>query len=447
MKLKNGLFALLVLSVAGYGAAKYYVHASVKSKLDGLVRMASPFAEINYGKITSDLRGKLQIETVSLKTSEGAFLQIGAIELEGPGPRFLWDLTQGFKDSEPPASLALRLTDVSIPVDQSFTGNFGPKTPGGENGNSRQPQPCTLGGLLKHAGLEQIGMDTLSANSSMGYNLNKASGEARVFLDYELMGMESLSLDMSLQGVPEPGAVVMGAMPRFADVDLAYSLQSDHIKRLVEHCAQQSQQSSEQFLDAVFSQSDSQIAGNLGFAPGPGLKEMLRKLVTNGGRVQLMANPVDNLDQATLAAYKPEDIMRLLHVRISLDEKPVEDLSFAFAADGAALSRSSVPGGFGIDSQDSVEASALGDSDAAESDIQKQRRRMRYVETGTADLQRYIGSRVKLYTLNSSKPKEGFLSSYKGGTFSVKQSLHGGTMIAHVRVTEISKAEVLRSVP
>lgn len=252
MKLKTGIFALLVLSLAVYGGTKYYVHAKVKNKLGELVRIASPFAEIRYGKISSDLRGKLQIDDIGVKASEGVVLQIGGIELEGPGPGFLWDLSNGFKNSEPPAKLVLKLTDVSIPADQSFNGSFGPITLGGESDHSGRPLPCTLGGLLKHAGLEQIGIETLLANSAMGYSFNKDSGQAWVFLDYELIGMESLSLAMSLQGIPEPGAVFMGTMPQFADIDLSYSLQSEHIKKLVGHCARLSQQSNEQFLDAVF---------------------------------------------------------------------------------------------------------------------------------------------------------------------------------------------------
>lgn len=446
MKLKTGLFALLLLSAAGYAGAKFYLHAQVNSKLDELVRIASPFVMISYGKISSDLRGKLWIENIGLKTSDGAVLQIGGIELEGPGPRFLWSLAKGFKDSAPPSRLALKLTDVSIPVDQSFRGSFGPITLGGDN-TSPGSQPCTLGGLLKHAGLERLGIDTLSASSVMGYNLDQSNGDAWVFLDYELAGMDSLSLAMSLRGIPEPGAVVMGAMPRIADIDLSYSLQSGHIKRMVEYCSRQSQQTSEQFLDAVFNQSDNEIARNLGFVPGPGIKQMLRKLVTDGGTVQLKANPPDSLDPATLSAYKTEDLMRLLKVKISLDDKPVKDLRISFVSEGEALSGPLNLSGFGIGTQDSAAGKPSDDSDAEEADVQEERRRMRYVETGISDLRLYIGSRVKLYTVNSSKPKQGFLSGYKGNTFSVEQKIHGGTMTAHVRDSEIARAEVLRPVP
>lgn len=440
MKLRTGLFALLVLSVVGYGGAKYYVHAKVKSKLDELVRMASPFAQISYGKIKSDLRGKLQIENIGLKSSEGAALQIGGIGVEGPGPGFLWDLTGGFKNSEPPARVVLKLSDVSIPVDQSFNGKFGPINLGGARANTVEPQPCTLGGLLKHAGLEQIGIEYLVANAIVGYNFSKPHGEAQVFLDYDLTGIESVSLAMSLHGISETGAAISGVMPLLTDIDLSYSLQTGHIKSMVGHCAKEAKQPVEHYLDAIFAQSDNQIASDLGFAPGPGIKSLLRKLIANGGTVHLTANPADDMDPGTLSAYKPEDILRLLNVEVYMDGKPVEDLSFAFAPSGPFTE-----GDTGA--QDSMDDIKPDGTEAEAIEIRKERRKLRYLETAVSDLHLYIGSRVKLYTSDSSKPKKGFLTSRKGEIYSVEQSIHGGKMTAHVRISEISRAEVLRLLP
>ncbi|MCP5427842.1 MAG: hypothetical protein H6964_02695 [Chromatiaceae bacterium] len=442
MKLRAGLLALLVLSLAGYGGAKYYVHAKVKSKLDELVRLASPFAQISYGKITSDLRGKLQVESISLRSSEGAAVQIGGIAMEGPGPGFLWDLLDGFKNSEPPERVVLKLSGVSIPVDQSISSSLGPINLDGTRAIPVQTQPCTLGGLLKHAGLEQLGIDYLVANAVLGYNFSKPHGEAQVFLEYDLTGIESMSLAMSLHGIPETGAVVRGVMPLFADIDLTYSLQAGHSRRLVSHCSQEAKQTTEQYLDAVFTQSDNQIARDLGFVPGPGIKSLLRKLIASGGTVHLTANPAGDMDPGTLSAYKPEDILRLLNVAVSMDGKPVEDLSFAFAPSGLFPQE-----GEEISAEDSMDESIPAGSPAEATEIRTERRRLRYLETAVSDLHLYVGSRVKLYTVESTKPKTGFLVSHKGDIYSVEQSIHGGTMTAHVRISEISRAEVLRLLP
>ena len=143
--------------------------------------MASPSAEIRYGEITSDLRGSLKIGRISgLNAAEGTALQIGNVELEGPDPRFLWDLTSRFKNSEPPEKLALRLMGISIPADRPSKGTLGPLLWVERALARARYRPCTLGGLLKHAGLSRSGWKP-SANSTMGYSLNRASGEAWVF--------------------------------------------------------------------------------------------------------------------------------------------------------------------------------------------------------------------------------------------------------------------------
>ena len=439
VKLRTGLLVLLVLAIASYGSAKFYVHAKVKGKLDELIRIASPFAEISYGEVKSDLRGKLLVENIALRSTEGAVLQISSIELKGPGPQFLWDLTSGFKNSEPPSHLVLKLNRLSIPTNQSFGGNLGPITLGGQNANPGQPQSCSLGGLLRHAGLEDIGMQTLVADAVMGYSIKRTEGKARVFIEYELIEMESVSLAMSVHGIMQPGAIVMGVIPSIADIDLTYSLEPDYINRMVAHCAQQAQQSNEQFLDSIFAQSDYLIARDLGFAPGPGIKHMLRVLVTSGGVLQLTADPADDMDPATLLAYKPEDIVRLLHLELFLNDEPVNDLSMAFATDDAMRS--------GMGSQGSADDLALDGTNPAETKTRKESGYARYVETEISDLHRYIGSRVKLYTDNSSKPKTGFLIRYNGRIFSVEQNIYGGTMTAHIQLSELSRAEVLRRVP
>ena len=78
-----------------------------------------------------------------------------------------------------------------------------------------------------------------------------------------------------------------------------------------------------------FTQSDRDIAENLGFVPGPGIKEMLaQNLSPTAGTVQLVANPADGLRWQHLA-HKPEEIMPVKSQAI-LTKKPVEDLSIAF---------------------------------------------------------------------------------------------------------------------
>ena len=447
MKLRTGLLALLSLALIGYGGAKAYLYFKVKSKIDELIGIAAPFAAITYDGISSDLRGKLGIGNIVVKSATGAQLQIDSIELEGPGPGFLWDLTGAFKYGDPPASLILKLNRLALPADQALGGALG-GVAFSEPGDDTQsgPQPCTLDGLLSHTGVERIGMSTLVANLSMGYAFNRASGEAELFLENELLEMDELSLSMSLRGVNESAGLNLNEMPAIAAVDLRYSIYSPYIKRMVAECARQVQRSPEQFVDSIFNQPSHQLGQALGLIPGPGIKQVLRELVSQGGEVRLKAHPDSILDPAALSSLRPEVLTRLLNIELYLNDQPVEDLTFALAEQAAAA-------GSGSESQEGGKAEPESDSVVGDGDFdaagrgQRDARRLRYMETEIAELQHYLGSRVRLYTDQSSKPKTGYLIAYNGRTFSVEQSVHGGTMTAHIQQSELTRAEVLRRVP
>lgn len=441
MKLKTSLFFLLLLVAAAYGGAHYYLHLQIKEKLAQLERLVYPHVEFTYGKISSDLRGTVQVDNISLKSSTGATLQIESVALEGPGPRFLWDLVNNFQNSQPPESLVLKLRKVWFPVGQNFIQSL--QAPAGDKAGIGDDQTlsCTLPGLLSHSGLEKLGIESMVANSVIGYKMGQSNTKARVFLEYELQGVEAMSLALSLDGIPKPGAVISGVLPSVANLDLNYSLQSGYIQRLVKHCAQSAGISKEQFLDSIFDQPDKKIATAIGFAPGTGIKQMLRKLISNGGTVQLSANPAADLDVTTLSAYKPEDILRLLKVKVALDDQPVTDLSFELIESGEA------PTSFGLGEVEKNQRDATIEAQDEETEPQHERFRMRYVETRISDLHNYIGSRVKLHTRSSSIPKQGLLALLNEGVFSVEQSIHGGKMTAYIRLSDISKAEVLRLVP
>lgn len=449
MKLKTLLMAPIILAAAGYGGAKAYIYFTVKSELDNLVEMAAPFADISYGGISSDLRGKLAITDVAVVSlAGGETMEVQTLQLRGPGTGFLFDLSSGFKNGQPPRSLALTMERVSVPIDQGFNANFGLTGTGTAAGPAYQPKPCTLGGILQHKGLQQMGMDKLVADVHFGYSFDQDIGEAEVFFDYQLDETESFSMAMQLADLQAPGAMAMGSLPRFGNFDLTYQVESGYIKRMLDHCAQQRNQTPDAFVEAMFDISDSQYARQLGFIPGPGIRAMLKTLVSKGGTVNVTANPPADLNPAMLAFYKPEDIVTMLGLEVSLDDQPVRDISVTVPEGAAAPAwMPDMPSFAQADDQFATQQADAGDQ--IESSVERQRKRrprLSYQDTRVGDLHQYVGNKVRLYTGNARKPKSGFLISLKGGHASVEQSVHSGTMTAHLRLSDIRRAEVLRGI-
>lgn len=451
MKLKHLLLGIVILTVAVYGGAKTYIYFKAKEELEKLVQMASPFVEISYGDISSDLRGSLKVTDLDLiSLAGGESMQIGSLEIKGSGPGFLLELTEGFKKSGPPADMFLTVGRASVPVDQGFGANFDITGMGGGSSKpGREAKPCTLGGILQHKDVGEIGIDALTADAAFGYHNDRKSGEVKVFIDYQLDNIESLSMELGLGNMPEPGSMVMGQMPSLENFELNYKVEPAYMKRSVEHCAKLAGKDPELFTKELFDQPDSRYARELGFIPGPGIREMLESLISKGGQLAMTAKPSMELDPMVLALSKPEDVIAMLGIELTLDDKPVKDLSMEFPSDGQALSL--LPElQFIVD--DGKQSAATGPTNPEENNSEDKSGKpgkieLRYLETKVADLHRYVGKKVRLYTNTSEKPKQGYLVSSKGEIVSVKQNVHRGSMTAHLPMALINKAEVLQRVP
>jgi hypothetical protein len=449
VKLKTLLIVPVVVLVAGYGAAKGYIYFSAKNELDNMIAMAAPFAQVSYGGISSDLRGKLTVTHLDiLSLAGGETMQIQAVELKGPGPGFLFDLANGFKNGEPPRNLSLAMKGVSVPVDQGFSARVGANAMGGAAGSGQPSKSCTLAGFFQRKGLQQTGVDTLVADVQLGFDLDQDIGRAELFFDYQIDDIETFSMSMELVGVQSPTVMTMGVLPRLANFDLTYQLEPVYSSRLNEYCAKQNDKEPEAFVQSLFDISDDEYARQMGFIPGKGIRSVMKKLVSRGGALNVTANPPGDINPAQLQFYTPEDIISMLGLEVSLDNRIVEDLSLAFQSDSDSpswvteLSALASPG-------ETAQPEQLSGNDRAGQGAKKQNRkkpRLSYQDTRVSDLHKYVGSRVRLYTSNATKPKKGFLVSLKAGLASVEQSVHSGTMTAHLHLNDISRAEVLRSI-
>lgn len=451
MKLKHLLVGIVVVAVAGYGGAKTYIYIKVKDELDKIVQMASPFVEISYGDISSDLRGSLMVTDLDLiSLAGGETMQIASMEVKGSGPEFLLKLAGDFKKSGPPADMVINIRRASVPVDQGFGANFNFTGMGdGGSSSSQDVKPCTLGGIFQYKGVDKIGIDTLIADAIFGYRNDPKSGEVKVFFDYQLDSIESFSIELELGNMPQPGSMVMEQMPSLKNFELNYEVEPSYMKWSIAYCAKLAGKDPKLFIEELFVQSNNSYVRDLGFVPGPGIRKMLKSLVSKGGQIAMTANPDIDLNPMLFATSKPEEVIEMLGVELTLDGKPVNDLSMELPSDGQRLSMISE---LQFILEDEKQSAATSKTDSEKKNTAKKsgkagKSELRYMETEVADLHRYIGKKVRLYTSTSISPKQGYLISSKGEIVSVKQNVHHGSLTAHLPMARINKAEVLQRVP
>ncbi len=436
MKLKALIIIPLVFAAISYAGIKGYIYYKIKSELGHAIQQALPVLQIDYGDISSDLNGMVSINRISL-TPTGTYdeIRIRQLVISGDGPGFLFDLAHGFKQDQPPAQLEIRFDQLESPVSSAFltglTTRLGQKQPVAWNTKSNV---CSLAGILKGSGLKELGFPGITINGSMGYNYDQQGGVAQIKFNYELAGVETSRIGLELNGLTAAGIMGLGSPPAISKLNLQRTMEPGYIKQMITMCSGKTATNPDRFIDSLVTRSDQHYLNTMGFIPGSGLKQMFKQLLAKPGILQIQAEPSSNIDQATLSAYRASDLVHLLGLSVSHNNQQVTDLSFQTQIKPSA-------------SRTPLRTGPL-DSSPARATHQKptprSRPKLRYIETDIAKLSDYLHYRVRIYTLDNDKPKQGVLISIRNQTINVEQVLYSGKMTAHLHTGRIARIEVLR---
>lgn len=433
MKLKNVLLVPMVIGLVAYGGVKGYLYYKVKQGLDRMTAMAAPFATLKYGGIETLLSGVLSVTDMSV-TPVGAAVGIGIdrAELKGRGVEFLLDVAGGFTMDQPPEQLHLTLNRMRIPMGSDYLDAFGLKASG------QQHAMCSLGGLLAQTGVEQLGFQQLVSDASFRYHYNQRAGEINVVMDYAMAGLSALSMEMGIGGVPQPGVLVSGAVPQVRQMVIRYQVDQGYTERVIDSCAKQAGENRASFISSLFNQESAYFVRNLGFVPGEGIRFTLRHLLTQPGELRIALSPEGPINPAVLSAYKPQDLLRVLGVDVSINGQPVTDLSFTLP-EGEDRLASLFSDGAASRAEERVQGQAKGNPAA-------KLVRTRFIATPLGELQRHIGRDVRVFGADRDEPQQGVLVAMKNGQLDLEQRLHGGRMTLYIQTNRIERVEVLRRV-
>ncbi len=424
------LFPLLVIGLI-YAGIKYYIHQGVAEEMDKVIAMARPFAHISYQGIASNLGGSVAVEGVEVRRPQQTMpVRIAEVRLEGPGTGFLFDLAKGFGRGHFPETLRMTFERVELP---DVTDLF-PDVEGFGNDTDvpalRQREPCSLGWLAQNIGMIKSDRYPLLLDLTSGYQFDVDSGIARMDFGYQVHSRESLGMEMYLTGVSQPGAVMLGAVPRMERLTLTYEPGREHVAALVNQCAQARGMEPSLYVQGLLSQHESLLGEELGFIPGAGIRDALRRFLTNPGAVTMEMGPFDTMMQMAAVESSPQQMMAMLDPRISVNGTPVTDLSFREATPGSRGTQGSGP----ADGLESIPDFKDGGK----------RVRARMLPATVEELPQYLGRDVHIYTPTHRRPLEGVLKSLANGVANVEKRVHGGTMTVHVPLADITKVAVYR---
>jgi len=422
------ILALMVLLALIYGGSKLYLQQKVKADLDRAVAMAAPFVELSYGDIDSDLlNGTLTVANVWIAPealTEG--IRIDRVVIRGDGMGFLLKLAGESFGSEPPKRLQLAFQKMAIPLDLMDNAKVDSTL---LRSGVDAPKMCSLAGILQHAGLKDLGFQQLLVDGFVRYQLNPSSGGVAVEMAYTLEGVEYSRIEMDISGNLSPAAVVSGAKPTLNSLRLRYQLDSEFSRNMIVHCASKVGQKPQAFIDTLFLVDDEVYGSELGFVPGPGLKELLKKVVGSAEELVITASPSPNLTLANISLYTPKQLLELADLKVMINGQPVTDLSYQFSSKSKEILAK-----LGKRQEQGIDKAAK---------VKRKKTVKRYLPVQVELLKGYVGSELKIYSTQTEKPRAGVLTSIGDRVATVEQRLFGGKIELHIPLKKIERVEVL----
>lgn len=438
MKLKTLLITPLIIVGLAYIGIKGVIYYKTKSGLDKMIQLASPFVQIDYSGIGSELSGSIIIDKLRI-TPTGTYdeVSIQQLKISGKNYKFLLDLMLGRRSNEILPQMRLSFQNLEGPVSSSYLSNLTARL-GKDSGHARI-ETCSIPGILASVGLKDLGHTTITMNGNIGYAYDRETNQASFSVRYDLAGVESSLLELRLSQFSPAEISQLGKPPVIDEMRFVRQFEPEYMQQIIKHCASNVDLTPDAFIEDLFTQSDDYYLKTMGFIPGPGLSDLFKQLITKAGTVEVRATPASEIHPAILNAYRPEDLIDLFGVTARYNDVPITDLSFSMQSSMPKRKPKSPE----VTGKPATPTPIV---EPAQTKMPKPKAKPRllYLDTDIADLKDYLNYKVRIYTHNNDIPKQGVLVYIDKRIANVEQLLFHGKMTSHLLLDRIERVEVLR---
>lgn len=404
-KLTKIVAGVLIVAGVSFGAAKGYAYWRVKSQLDDLARVVSPFAELRWSGISTGLDGSVEVDGLTIAPLQiPQDIAIASVRIETGDPRFLFTGLPT-RPNQAPEQLRVAVQGMRVPLKGALLEGLQAGAGAGDS--------CGPASLPGPAVLAEMGMESVELDIGAELQAPKGEGRMRVQLDYATRGVDEMTATVNLGGVDR-------GMPQLQTATMRYQPNAETYGRMIEHCARRQGSDRATYLGRLASSSDALFLERFGVAPGPGLREAISRYLQQPGEVKVVLRPTTELLLNPAAGHSPEYWIEATGLELYVNGQLVEDLSVI------------VP-----KPQDEADGEA---GDAGNEGARS--RRASFQERPLAEIGGYLDYRVRVHTRDGKPPREGRLKNVDAQHADIDQRLSGGHLVAHVRLEQITRLEV-----
>jgi hypothetical protein len=414
-KLTNIAAGALIAVGAAYAGVKGYAHWRVSSQLQEVARLASPYAELRWDGISTELRGSIEVNGLTISPRLiPEDIQIESVRLETGDPRLLLSGLPR-RTSDAPEKVRVAVRGVRVPLSGSLLDSL-QQSQGG-----KRPDACGPAGMPGPAMFAAMGVPALELDMGADLEVPKGEGRMKLAFDYATRGFDQLTASMTIDGVDR-------GLPSLRDATLRYVPNAETYARMIDHCARQRGSDRTAYLRALVGESDGAFVESFGMAPGPGLRAAIARYLEQPGELKIVLRPDGDLILTPNARHSLQYWVEVAGLALYVNGQLVEDLSVV-APDRAATRLSA--DARGLDGG-APRAEAGGTAGGAVS----------LQERPVSEIAKYLDYRVRVHTRDGKPPREGRLKSVDGQQADVDQRHSGGHLVAHVRLEQITRLEV-----
>lgn len=412
-KLTHIAAGVVLAGAAAFGAAKGYAHWRVNSQLEELARVLSPYAELRWDGISTELSGSIEVSGVTIAPRlVPEDIAIESVRLDTGDPRLLFSgLPRRAQDT--PERLRVAVRGLRIPLSGSLLDSLE------QDKGVGRADACGPAGMPGPAMLAAMGVPALEVDVGADVEAPRGEGRMRLAFDYATRGLDRMNASVAIGGVDQ-------GRPNLREATLRYQPNAEAYARMTDHCARRRGNDRETYLRALASESDAAFVERFGVAPGPGLRDAIARYLQQPGEVKVVLRPDAELALAPGARHSLQYWIEVAGLALYVNGQLVEDLSVVPATRpvGPATAEGEPSGAAGTGPVSAASGPAA------------------FRERPLAEIGKFLDHRVRVHTRDGKPPREGRLKNVDAVQADVDQRHSGGHLVAHVRLEQISRLEV-----
>ncbi|MFO1424496.1 MAG: hypothetical protein U1F70_12775 [Candidatus Competibacteraceae bacterium] len=442
-KLLSIVIAIVIVAILlGVGAIGYLWY-STKQEVDHLVTEAKPFADISYGGIDVSLAGSMGVNRLRIRPIVvNDSISIGAIRLNTPNFLALLNVRWQLSQNQLPEALALAFHDFELSLSGGILG-IDPAGYADESSPFAHLDALGCGPITAFGAPEwrAMGYDRFLGNVEIGYRIDSKNNVLELRMDNDMRDWATLNLSIGLALTQPPKSLMelpLSLTPKLAKLN--FMLRDDGFnQRRNAYCAAQAGKPLSEYLADHIQRVVERLRAN-GITPGPGLIAAYQGYLTEGGVLTITAAPPAPINPAELREYTPADSVKLLGLRMKVNDVAVTDLTVDW--DAAKLARAmNVKLKPALETEpESSATSAPPPSPPTPVVVEKIAQTYHTIPVG--ELGRHVGKIVKLRTVSGTQYR-GQLHSATEDFIHITVRKSGGSAVLSLRTHDITETEVL----